>query len=67
MLSLSRPETLTVAVFDGLGRRVATLHMGPLAAGSHRLMFDAGALEPGTYVVRAATTAGVTSRLLVVR
>ncbi len=42
-----------VAVFDVLGRRAATLHDGPLAAGQHPFRLDASAFTPGLYVVRA--------------
>jgi len=41
-----------VAVYDLLGREVATLHEGALTAGSHRFTFDGHALATGTYVVR---------------
>ena len=40
-------------MFDALVRRVAVLAEGLLAAGTHRLALDAGALPPGLYVVRA--------------
>jgi hypothetical protein len=43
-----------VAVYDALGRTVAVLAEGPMAAGPHALRLDAGALPPGVYVVRAA-------------
>jgi photosystem II stability/assembly factor-like uncharacterized protein len=66
-LTLDRPQTITVAVFDGLGRRVATLHMGELAAGAHSMQIDGSTLYPGTYVVRAVGATGAVSGLLVVR
>ncbi|WP_412061784.1 T9SS type A sorting domain-containing protein [Rubrivirga sp. IMCC45206] len=49
----------TVEVFDVLGRRVATLADGPLAAGDHALTWTGAA--PGLYVVRlrAGAEAGV--------
>lgn len=57
-LRLDRPAAATVAVYDVLGRRVALLHEGPLAAGRHVLAWDGtGAsgqrLAAGLYVVRA--------------
>ena len=52
-LSLDVPQRVTVEAFDVLGRRVATLHDGRLAAGTHTLRFEAGALPSGVYVVRA--------------
>ena len=38
-------------MFDVLGRRVAVLHAGVLAAGAHA--FETASLPPGVYVVRA--------------
>ena len=44
-----------IEVFDVLGRRVAVLHDGPLAAGpEHRFTFHAATLPSGLYVVRAS-------------
>ncbi|NNF57929.1 MAG: T9SS type A sorting domain-containing protein [Rhodothermaceae bacterium] len=57
-LTLERPRTVTVAVYDALGRQVAMLHQGPLAAGGHRLDWDGSGeaqhvLPSGLYLVRA--------------
>ncbi len=49
-------EDVTVAVYDLLGRQVATLHDGPLSAGTHTLRFEAAGLHSGTYFVRAASS-----------
>ncbi|HLA62817.1 MAG TPA: TonB family protein [Rhodothermales bacterium] len=68
ILTLDRGEEVAVAVYDALGRRVATLHDGPLTAGAHAFTLDAHALASGTYVVRAtgssfaATTRAVLAR-----
>ena len=51
-LTLDRPADVRAEVLDVLGRSVATLAEGPRAAGTHRLDVDAGALAPGTYLVR---------------
>lgn len=51
-----------VAVYDLLGREVATLQDGTLAAGSHRFAFDGRSLATGTYLVRV--DAGDVSRTL---
>jgi len=51
-LALPKAVEVRVAVYDVLGREVAVLHDGPLAAGSHRLAFD-GDLPAGVYLVRA--------------
>ncbi|HYE95764.1 MAG TPA: hypothetical protein VD962_06110 [Rubricoccaceae bacterium] len=67
-LSLAHAQGVKAAVYDALGRRVAVLHDGPLAAGTHRLTLDAARLAPGVYVVRAeGTNVAVGRRLVVVR
>ena len=53
-LALPAPGEARVAAFDVLGRQVAVLHDGPLAAGRHPLALGAG-LAPGLYLVRAVT------------
>ena len=57
-LSLPAPADVRVAVYDVLGRRVATLASGALGAGAHALPFDAAPLAPGVYVVRAEVGGG---------
>ncbi len=49
-------------VFDALGREVALLHAGPLAAGANRLVWRAAGLAPGTYVVRVTAGASTATR-----
>jgi hypothetical protein len=58
-LTLPEPSEVTVALFDALGRRVALLHEGPLAAGRHAFALDGGALPAGVYVVRATAGAAM--------
>lgn len=66
-LSVDRPQTVRVAVYDVTGRRVLVLHDGP-AATSLRLSVPAGSLPSGTYVVRAEGESAVAmQRLVVVR
>lgn len=65
-LTLPEAGPVRAEVFDALGRRVAVLHDGPLAAGEHALRLDAAGLPAGVYVVRAATPAGVASRRVTV-
>ena len=67
-LRLAAPEAASVAAFDALGRRVATLHEGPLAAGEHAFTLDpeAASLRSGVYVVRATAGAGAVSRRITV-
>ena len=64
-LTLPRPGPARVEVFDTLGRRVALLHDGPLAAGTTALRLDGAALPPGLYVARVlAGTQRFTRRLV---
>ncbi|MBK6765590.1 MAG: T9SS type A sorting domain-containing protein [bacterium] len=50
-ISFSLPEasSVTLTVFDPLGRSVATLADGSFAAGAHELSFDASGLSNGIY------------------
>ena len=52
-LDVAEAQVVTVEVFDVLGRRVATVHDGPLEVGSHRVVIEATGLPAGVYVVRA--------------
>ena len=52
-------------VLDLLGRRVATLHDGPVAAGQS-VSLDAAALPAGVYVLRLASEAGTRAQRFVV-
>ena len=49
---LDREAAVTVEVFDALGRRVAHLHDGPLAARRHAFTFQPGDLPAGVYYAR---------------
>jgi hypothetical protein len=67
-LEIDEAQPVAVAVYDALGRRVATLAEGVLAAGSHTLALDASALPAGVYVVRATGgTSTAVRRLTVAR
>ena len=61
---LARPSTVTVEVFDTLGRRVAVLADGAVGPGLHRAVWSGG-VASGVYVVRlaAATGGGVERRV----
>ena len=50
--SLAQAETVTLSVYDALGRRVAVLAEGPMSAGTHEARFDAEALASGVYFYR---------------
>jgi len=60
-LTVDRATSLSVAVHDALGRRVATLHDGSLQAGTYTLRVDAADLPPGLYLVRATNGQGQTA------
>lgn len=55
---------VTVAVYDQLGRHIATLHDGFQAAGEHQVTFRADHLPSGNYIARMTTPAGQTTRML---
>ena len=57
-----------LSVYDVLGREVAVLVDGPVAAGTHTAPFDAGALASGVYVVRLESGGAMyTQRLTLAR
>lgn len=60
-LTVDDATTLTVAVHDALGRRVALLHEGSLRPGTYTLTVDAADLPPGLYLVRATDGRGRTA------
>jgi len=64
-LVLTAPAHVRAEAFDALGRRVALLHDGVLAAGAHTLTFDGADLPPGVYVVRVTGPEGVAVRRVV--
>lgn len=68
-LAISLPVSgdVTVEVFDALGRRVALVHNGPLAAGTSRVRVPTTDLVPGAYVVRTSGAVSGTRRFTVVR
>jgi hypothetical protein len=65
-LTLEAPEPVTVALFDVLGRRVQTLHEGPLSGGAHAFAVRADPLPPGLYLVRATAPGASSTRHLVI-
>ena len=65
---LGETADIQLAVYDVLGRKVATLADGPMPAGLHRLGVDTQDLASGTYIYRLTTPVGVqTRRMTVVR
>ncbi|HEX8298402.1 MAG TPA: T9SS type A sorting domain-containing protein [Rubricoccaceae bacterium] len=70
VVSFDVPEasSVSVSVYDLLGRRVAVLAEGEMAAGRHTSRLEAGTLAPGVYVIRMqAGTFAATRRVTVVR
>ncbi|MEM1057438.1 MAG: reprolysin-like metallopeptidase [Bacteroidota bacterium] len=66
-VSAATPQTVTVALFDALGRRVRTLFSGAMPAGETRpVTVKTSELSPGAYVVRLVGETGVVSRPLTV-
>lgn len=62
-LALAAPSAVDASVFDVAGRRVRTLHDGPLAAGTHALAWDGRDAQgvpsaAGVYFVRARSRDG---------
>ncbi len=68
--SLEQPTNVTIAVFDVVGRRVATLHQGALAEGDHHVIWngqtDMGTPAPaGQYRYALQTATGQVTRSMV--
>jgi hypothetical protein len=57
-LDLPAATDVRAEAFDALGRRVAVLHDGPMAAGEHVLPWEAAGLPGGVYVVHVRTGDG---------
>ena len=53
---------ITLAVYDTLGRRVATIVEGNLSAGSHRVVWEADGVASGVYVVQLTGSPGQISQ-----
>ena len=63
-LRLPEAASAEVAVYDVLGRRVAVLHDGTLAAGDHAFGTPSVRLTPGVYVVHARVSGPGAERVL---
>lgn len=64
--ALGAPSDVTLTVYDVLGRKVATLAEGPMAAGAHEVRLNARSMASGTYVYRLSTPVGVQARRLTI-
>ena len=72
-LSLELPlaSAVEIAIYDLNGRRVNTLHDGPLAAGAHAFAWDGSdrsgrRASPGVYFARASSGASAETRRIVI-
>lgn len=62
---LARAGFLSVGVYDVSGRRMATLHYGPAAAGEHEMRWSGSKAAPaGVYYLRAALEGSSTAQPL---
>ncbi|MEM1118282.1 MAG: T9SS type A sorting domain-containing protein [Bacteroidota bacterium] len=66
-VDLEVPDTLTIEVVDLLGRRLLTLHDGPIAAGPTAFALSLRGFAVGVYVVRAVGTQATSHRFTVTR
>ena len=67
-VTAAEPGEGDVVVVDALGREIARLHSGPLAAGATALPMDTSGWAAGVYVVRASMAGqSATARLVVTR
>jgi hypothetical protein len=57
-VSLPIASELSVAVFNVMGQKVATLANGKLNAGTHNFVFDASDLSSGLYFIQAVSGSG---------
>jgi hypothetical protein len=66
IISYDLPENTEVnlSVYDMMGRRVATIVNENVAAGSHRVEFDAGTLSSGTYMYRLQAGGNIQTKKL---
>ena len=66
--SLPQSAQVNLTVYDVLGRRVATLVNGHLAAGQHQVQFEASSLPSGMYLYRLSTPAGsITQKMMLLK
>ena len=65
-LRLVEASRVRVAVYDVLGREVAVLAEGRLAAGTHTLPWETGPLPGGVYIARAEAEGASVSRRVTV-
>lgn len=59
---LDSPQTVTLTVYDQLGRKVSVLSNGRMSSGKHWVTFDASDLSSGLYFYRLRTESSVLTR-----
>ena len=64
--SVSTQESVHLALYDILGRKIATLVNGVSKAGTHEVRFDASHLSAGIYFYRLSTHNSVQTRKMIV-
>lgn len=65
---LDSPQTVTLTVYDQLGRKVSVLSNGRMSSGKHWVTFDASDLSSGLYFYRLRTESSVlTKKMLLIK
>lgn len=59
---MDSPQTVTLTVYDQLGRKVSVLSNGRMSSGKHWVTFDASDLSSGLYFYRLRTESSVLTR-----
>jgi hypothetical protein len=62
--SLDREASVTLAIYDMLGRNIASLANGSMSAGDHTIRFDAASLPAGSYIARLQVGGSAAYRML---
>lgn len=66
--SIASADQVSLAVFNILGQKVATIVNGRLNAGSHSVNFNASSLSSGVYIYRLDTSQGsLSKRMLIIK
>ena len=63
--TLPARSTVSINIFDILGRTVENVDLGSLGAGEHEIVYDASALASGVYFYRLNTEMGMQTRKMV--
>lgn len=65
---LESAQSINLAVYDQLGRRVALLQNGNFSSGVHQVTFDASGLSSGVYFYRLQTASSIlTKKMLLIK